>query len=314
MLLRRGIGPGVSRQLLIKRTALFAAPLLFLIAFLAAGCSSGSDTTLFIGGIPDQETVLLEKRFNAFADYLEEELGISVVYSPSISYAALVTAFENGDIQLGWFGALTGIQARNAAPGSHAIAQRFIDAEFQSVFIVNDKFSGTSLADLAGHSFTFGSESSTSGHLMPRYFLNQAGINPEADFNLRPNYSGSHDQTLQLIQQGSYTAGALNAAVWDRSVRENNAEGNTSNNGARVLLRTEPYFDYHWLAHTDIDSDFGQGTTDKILKAILELNNRTDKSHILELFQASPRGFIETQNSNYDRIEEIAAELGLLGE
>ncbi len=313
MLLRPSDKPGVSRTF-PKRAALFASLLLFLIAFLAAGCSSSSGPTLFIGGIPDQEVALLEERFDAFADYLEEELGISVVYSPSISYSALVTAFENGDIQLGWFGALTGIQARNAAPGSNAIAQRFIDAEFQSVFIVNSKFTGSSLSDLAGHSFTFGSESSTSGHLMPRHFLNQAGIDPEADFSPRPNYSGSHDQTLRLVLEDSYAAGALNAAVWDRYLREAGGEETGSADGTRVLLRTEPYYDYHWLAHTDIDSDFGDGTTQKIIEAVLNLSNRPDKSHILDLFQASPRGFTQTQNSNYNQIEEIASELGLLGE
>src|SRR3972149_1511017 len=152
----------------------FLAVALLILA--AIGCRSSEKPTLVIGGIPDEEVSILETRFGGVARYLSRETGLDVKYQPSISYAALVTAFEHGDVGLAWFGGLTGVQARIAAPGAEAIAQRPRDREFRSVFIVGKGVSAASLAELRGRSFTFGSESSTSGHLMPRYFMVQAGI------------------------------------------------------------------------------------------------------------------------------------------
>ena len=173
-----------------------------------------------IGAIPDQDAAEMNRSLSKLADYLSEKTDLKVEYVPSVDYAALVTAFERGDIQLAWFGGLTGVQARNVAPGSEAIAQRPMDEEFHSVFIAGADTNINSLADLKGKSFTFGSESSTSGHLMPRYFLMEEGINPEKDFDGQPNYSGSHDKTYKLIESGSFEAGALNISVWDAAVAE----------------------------------------------------------------------------------------------
>ena len=154
----------------------------------ADSVAGGEQPTLVIGGIPDQELTLLEERFNGIADLLSEEVGIPVRYQPSTDYAALVTAFANGDVTLGWFGGLTGVQARLETPGAHAVAQRPIDRRFRSVFIAGTGVDAGDPADLAGTRFTFGSESSTSGHLMPRSFLGEAGIDPDTDFDGPPGY------------------------------------------------------------------------------------------------------------------------------
>ncbi len=310
----------------VRRAALAAglAVLTGLVGLATAGCGSGgtgsesesgttsSGGTLFIGGIPDQDFAFLEKRFNSLADYLEDETGISIRYIPTTSYAALVTAFENGDVQLGWFGALTGVQARNTVPGAAAIAQRNIDGEFDSVFIAHtsvlaDGAAPTDLTDLRGLTFTFGSESSTSGHLMPRAALLEAGIDPEESFSDSPNYSGSHSKTLELVRNGSFQAGALSGAVWDQSLA-------TDNMGTRLVTRIGPYFNYHWVAHPDLDADFGAGTRSRITAALLELIDKPEGAEILELFNDPQGGFIPTQNSNYAAIEAVAETLGLLGE
>ncbi|MCH7654135.1 MAG: phosphate/phosphite/phosphonate ABC transporter substrate-binding protein, partial [Chloroflexi bacterium] len=160
---------------------------------IAATACQGRDSvsTLGIAGIPDQNASALARRYEVLTSYLSEELGVDVKYVPSVSYAATVTGFERGDIHMAWFGGLTGVQARLAVPGSRAIAQRPRDREFHSKFIVNAEVAAEGLGDLKGLTFTFGSESSTSGHLMPRHFLRQAGIDPDADFYGPPSYSGS---------------------------------------------------------------------------------------------------------------------------
>lgn len=274
----------------------------------AGGAEDGQQRPLLIGGIPDQDVSVLEQRFGGVADVLEREVGIPVEYRESTSYAALVTAFRNGDVPFGWFGGLTGVQARLAVEDAHAVAQRPVDREFHSVFVVGPDVEADGLDDLEGLSFTFGSESSTSGHLMPRHFLREAGVDAETAFDGVPNYSGSHDKTWKLVEAGSYQAGALNEAVWDRAV----AEGEVDPEQVRVVARTPAYYDYHWVAHPVIDQRYGEGTTDEIVEALLTMH-RSDgdrAQEVLELFGADR--FVPTADANYEAIADVARDLGLI--
>ena len=270
--------------------------------------AGGDPPTLVIGGIPDQELSLLEERFDGLADHLSEEVGIPVRYQPSTDYAALVTAFSNGDVTLGWFGGLTGVQARLETPGARAVAQRPIDRRFRSVFIAGRGVDADSLEDFAGTRFTFGSESSTSGHLMPRFFLDEAGIDADTDFDGSPGYSGSHDRTFALVEAGSFEAGALSESVWDRAV----AEGDVDTSRVREVLRSPTYVDYHWLASPDIDETYGAGTTDRIVDALLTMDDAgPEAQRVLRLFEDD--AFVEAKSEDYGRIEQVARDLGLVG-
>jgi phosphonate transport system substrate-binding protein len=284
----------------------FLFSLLVILLGFSLSCSDDKpNPVLTIGGIPDQEISRLELRFNTLAEYLSEELDMEVKYIPSVEYAALVTAFQRGDIQLAWFGGLTGVQARLLTPGSIAIAQRPRDKTFTSVFVTGTDVIASDLQDLKGLRFTFGSESSTSGHLMPRFFLTEAGVNPENDFQGPPSYSGSHDKTWKLVEAGSFQAGALNEAVWERA----NREGSVDTTKIQKLLTTPSYYDYHWVLRTGVDTQFGAGFTDRVTQALLSLSNEINQE-LLELFQAE--SFIPTSNSNYQPIETVARELNLV--
>ena len=278
------------------------------LATLLAACSGGADDevpTLVIGGIPDQDRAFLEERFGAVADDLGDELGIPVAYQPSSDYTALVTAFRNGDVVLSWFGGLTGVQARHEVDGAEALAQREIDAEFHVAFVAHHALGATDLDGLVGRDFTFGSESSTSGHLMPRHFLAEAGIDPEEDLGT-VGYSGSHDTTAQLVEAGSYEAGALSASVWDRMVDADEIDLDRVD----VVERAGPYFNYHWAAHPDIDEAYGDGTIDAITEALLSMHEREAGRAALEMFD--DERFVATENANYAGIEEVAIDLGII--
>ncbi len=271
----------------------------------ASTTEAGKTEEVFkIGAIPDQNAAEMNRSLSKLADYLSEKTDLKVEYVPSVDYAALVTAFERGEIQLAWFGGLTGVQARNIVPDAEAIAQRPMDEEFHSVFIAGTNTNIKSLEDLKGQSFTFGSESSTSGHLMPRYFLEEAGINPEKDFDGQPNYSGSHDKTYKLVESGSMKAGVLNISVWEAAV----AEKKVDTNKVDVFYTTPSYYDYHWTLNL-VDEQFGDGTKQKVTDALLSINS-TDQPEIMELFQADK--FIPTNNDNYKAIEQVAKEVGII--
>lgn len=298
----------------MKRLCTLLALLSFVL--LLGACSGGTDNNeetknteveekpvFKIGAIPDQNAADLTRNMDKMAEYLEAELGFQVEYVPTVDYAALVTAFERGEIHLAWFGGLTGVQARSVVDGAEAIAQRPRDEVFHSVFIAHKELGLKGLEGLKGLSFTFGSESSTSGHLMPRYFLMEEGVNPEADFDGQPNYSGSHDKTYKLVEAGTFQAGALNEAVWESAVKD----GNVDTNKVDVFYTTPDYYDYNWTVNL-VDEGFGEGTMDKVKAALLSMG--TEQQEILDFFETDK--FIETTNENYDALEKVAKELEII--
>ena len=269
---------------------------------LSFGCFSSEEDIFYVAGIPDQNVGELTRQYDRFTEKLGEELGVTVKYVPTIDYAATVLAFARGDVHLAWFGGLTGVQARILVPGSIAIAQRARDAEFHSVFIHNTSVEVKNLSDLQGLRFSFGDENSTSGHLMPRHFLLEAGINADVYFDGAPMYSGSHDKTWLLVQGGGAQAGALSEAVWEKALEQ----GKVDSAKVRVFFTTPPYFDYNWTVHPDSDDLFGEGFIERVQSAIMTLND----PEILRLFSAD--SFIESSNSNYRQIEDIARSMDII--
>ncbi len=278
------------------------------------GCSSTTPSSiqvLKIGAIPDQNPERLNRLYEALSDELLASLDIDVQYVPVSNYAAAVSAFRSGSLDLVWFGGLTGVQARLQTPGATVLAQRDIDAEFTSVFIANGASglrpitSADQLVQLKGRRMAFGSESSTSGRLMPQFFLGENGITMTDLAGGGPGFSGSHDATIAVVQSGAYEVGALNAQVWQSNVDE----GRVDSEKVVVIWRTPPYVDYHWLARPDLDARFGEGFTGRVQNALLSLSPTTERGAVvLELFGA--KRFIPAQNKDYSKIEAVGRQLG----
>ncbi|MEO0770228.1 MAG: putative selenate ABC transporter substrate-binding protein [Cyanobacteria bacterium J06649_4] len=281
----------------------------------AATDTQADSAALTVGAIPDQDPEKLQRLYGILADYLSEELGVPVEYQPVTDYAAAVTAFKVGDLDLVWFGGLTGVQARLQVPEASAIAQRNIDAKFHSIFIANANSGLTALDDLnelstlKGKTITFGSESSTSGRLMPQHFLSEAGVSLE-DFQGEPGFSGSHDATIKLVEAGTYETGALNEQVWLDRV----AEGEVDESAVTAIWQTPAYYDYHWVVNNEtVDEKFGADFTDSIQAALLKLDPTVpEQAEILELFGAEK--FIETEDANYAQIEAVGREIGKISD
>ena len=270
-----------------------------------------ADTKILrIGAIPDQNQALLDLRFSRFAQQLSNELNVEVKYIPVVNYIAAVSSFRANDLDLVWFGGLTGVQARLQTPDAIVLAQRDIDKEFKSVFIINKKLNLESIKNIEGlkklkkFRFTFGSENSTSGRLMPEYFLNIAEVKIEDFKGKRVGFSGSHDSTIALVNSGAFEAGALNKQVWDKNIKNNSRR--TKN--VEVFWITPEYVDYHWVAQGDLDNKFANGFTKKLKQTILDLDiNKPSHKTILDLFGA--KKFINAEAKDYEKIEKIAREL-----
>ena len=279
--------------------------ILLLVASLLTASAWGVDFTFT--AIPDQDTTRLQERFGKIADYLSEKLGITVKYIPVKSYSASVQAFKNNEVQLAWFGGLSGVQARIAVPNSVAIAQGAEDPDFISYFIANTStglsFSEKFPKDIADKTFTFGSKGSTSGRLMPEYFIREAfeGKAPREVFK-RVGFSGDHSKTLALVQAGSYEVGAMNFKVWLKEVEASKVDPTK----VQVIWRTPGYPDYNWTIRGSVDETYGEGFIKKVQGALLDI---TDPA----ILNAFPRAkFIPADNSMYQSILDTAIEVGII--
>ncbi len=275
---------------------------------LLAACDSREPAQTFtFTAIPDQDETRLEQRFGKVAEHLEQALGVPVKYVPVKSYPAAVTAFRNNEVQMAWFGGLSGVQARRLVPGSQAIAQGQEDTAFKSYFIANTS-TGLEPADTLPEafaeqpSFTFGSKGSTSGRLMPEYYFRERFGAPPQELIDKVGFSGDHSRTLSLVQSGAYATGALNYQVWDQAL----ADGEIDTDKVQVIWETPAYPDYHWTVRGDLDERFGDGFTQRVTEVLLAIDDPT-------LLEAFPRSaFVPADNDDYQAIEDTAEAIGLL--
>lgn len=278
------------------RRALAAAALL-------ATATAVHAQTLRVTTIPEEAATEQIRKFTPLASYLEKQLGMKVEFTPVSDYPAAVEALVNKKVDLVWFGGFTHVQANLRSGGKIIpLAQREEDTKFQSVFIAKTDSGIKSLADMKGKQVSFGSQSSTSGHLMPRSFLLQANINPEKDF-ARIAYSGAHDATIASVVSGKVDAAALDITVWRKFVGENKVD----TKAVDVFYTTPGYFNYNWSVHADMPA----ALREKVKAALIGLNPAVpEQAEILKLNRATR--YIETKPENYKWLEAAARSAGLL--
>jgi phosphonate transport system substrate-binding protein len=253
--------------------------------------------------IPEEAATEQVRKFTPLAAYLEKKLGMKVEFTPVSDYPAAVEALVNKKVELVWFGGFTHVQAQLRSGGKIVpIAQREEDTKFQSVFIAKTDSGIKTLNDLKGKQISFGSQSSTSGHLMPRHFLLQAQLNPEKDFK-RIAYSGAHDATIASVVSGKVDAAALDITVWRKFVGENKVDTKAVN----VFYTTPTFFNYNWSVHADLPADLRE----RVKKALLDLDPATPEGkEILQLNRATR--YIPTTPENYKGLESAGRSAGLI--
>ncbi|TDQ41355.1 putative selenate ABC transporter substrate-binding protein [Tepidicella xavieri] len=268
----------------------------------AAGWAQ-AQAVLRVTTIPEEAATEQVRKFTPLAAYLERQLGMKVEFNPVNDYPAAVEALVNKRVDLVWFGGFTHVQANRRSGGKIVpLAQREEDTRFQSVFIAKTDSGIRTLADLKGKQVSFGSASSTSGHLMPRSFLLQAGIDPERDFR-RVAFSGAHDATIASVVSGRVDAAALDITVWRKFVQENKVD----TRAVDVFYTTPPFFNYNWSVHADMPVELQQ----RIKNALLALDPAIpEHAEILRLNRATR--YVPTRPENYQGLEAAARSAGLL--
>ncbi|QLE87462.1 putative selenate ABC transporter substrate-binding protein [Shewanella sp. Scap07] len=261
--------------------------------------------TFTFTAIPDADESQLRTRFDKVANYLEQQLGVEVSYVPVKSYSAAVTAFRNNQVQLAWFGGLSGVQARKLVKDSQAIAQGYEDQFFKSYIIAHQSTGlkpSTDFPDISGTTFTFGSKGSTSGRLMPQYFIEQQLHSSPKDIFKRVGFSGDHSRTIAQVQAGVYQVGAVNYKVWEKEL----AEGKIDTSKVDVIWESPTYPDYQWTIRADVDHKYGEGFTQKVKETLLSM----DDADLLSSFPRS--SFVAATNDDYQPVEDVAKQIGLI--
>lgn len=256
--------------------------------------------------IPDQDETRLKERFSKLATYLSRELNVDAKFIPIKSYSASIAAFRNKQVQLAWFGGFSGVKARQIVPNSIAIAQGVQDKEFRSYIIANVKtglkYSDTFPKEIQNKTFTFGSKGSTSGRLMPEYYIRKNLHKSPAKIFTKLGYSGNHSKTIALVQSGAYQVGAVNFKVWESALKS----GKIDTSKVKIIWKTPTFPDYQFTAHGDLDATYGEGFTQKLKDTLLNLKDK----EILNSFDRS--GFIEAKNSDFDPILSVGRQTGLI--
>ncbi|MFF7108741.1 putative selenate ABC transporter substrate-binding protein [Pseudomonas sichuanensis] len=283
---------------MLKRPLALAAGLVLSCCAVVAQAAE----VLRVSAIPDEAPTELLRKFKPLGEYLEKQLGMEVKFVPVADYPAVVESLASNRLDLAWLGGFTFVQVHLKDPTATPLVQREQDAQFTSKFITANP-EVKSLKDLKGKTFAFGSISSTSGSLMPRYFmLKEDNIKPE-DYFSRVAYSGAHDATVAWVQAGKVDGGVLNASVWQKLVDA----GKVDTTKVKVFATTPTYYDYNWTVRGNMDP----ALKEKIKQAFLALDPaKPEQKAILDL-QAASR-FIETKPENYQGTEQAAREAGLL--
>jgi phosphonate transport system substrate-binding protein len=291
---------GGAHTCLKRREEMFGRYLLVLLSVLVSSATFAQ--TLRVSAIPDENPTELQRKFAPLGKYLENALKMKVAFTPVTDYAATVEGLAAKKLDLVWYGGFTFVQASRRTKGSAIpLVQREEDEKFRSVLITRADSGIKKISDLKGKNFAFGSVSSTSGHLMPRYFLLKDGINPDKD--MRVAFSGAHDATALQVAGGKVDAGALNISVWQKMLDEKRIDSKQ----VVVFYTTPPYYDYNWTVRGDLDPK----VIENIRKAFLALDAKNPAhAEILKLQRATR--FISTKADNYKSIEEAARSAGLL--
>ena len=262
-----------------------------------------SQDKLIISSIPDESVTELHKKFLPLTEYLESKTKKKIDFFYVTNYSSVVEALSQGKVDMAWLGGLTYIQAKiRSNENVEPVIQRVKDSMFTSVFITHVDNEIEVLEDLKNKSFSFGSPSSTSGHLMPRLFLEKQNINPEEYFG-KIGYSGAHDATIFSVLSKKVSAGALNSLVWEKFTRENPNKAKK----LKVFFITSKYYDYNWTIRKDLSNEIKE----TLINSFLELDyNNPDHKKILDLQRA--KKYIKTNDNNYTDIFIAGKKTGLI--
>jgi phosphonate transport system substrate-binding protein len=145
-----------------------------------------------------------------FRAAMEERLGVSVELFPAPDYAGVMQGLVAGQLDYASLGAsaYAGIYLQDA----DAVEPIFVGAEadgstgYYAAMYARSDSGIESLEDMKGRSLAYADPNSSSGYLIPRFELRQAGID-DTEYFSRTGFGGGHEQAVIAVLGGQYDAG-----------------------------------------------------------------------------------------------------------
>ena len=273
----------------------------WLLALCCAASVAQAAPLLKLSALPDEGASEQQRRYAPLVRYLSAELKQKVQFVTLPDYSSVAEALGRGKLDLAWLGGFSYVQASQLG-AIRPIAQREEDPQHTSVFIAHADNSVAHLKDLKGKTFAFGAQTSTAGHLMPRYFLQRDGLRPDTDFR-RLRYSGSHEVTALWVASGKVDAGVLGSAGWQRLLDSDKIDLND----VRVIATTPAYSEYNWSVRPGLAGRVRQ----KLSQALLALDRRYPaQREVLDALQTQK--LIAAQPEQFQALEQAARSAGML--
>lgn len=266
-----------------------------------AGCKQkATETHLRISMIPTTDPGKIVRESQPLVDYLQKQTGATVDFTVPTNYAAVVEAVTSDKVDIAYLGGFTYVQA-SARAGVLPLVQRPRDQNFHSLFITQPGSKIKSLEDLKGHSFAFGDVNSTSGHLMPSYYMREGHVDASVIDNAI--YTGGHDATALAVANRKVDAGAMDELVYQQMMKT----GKVTEQQIRVFYTTPPFFDYVWVTRAGLNPALAE----KFKQAMLKLDaSKPEDKQVLHLLSADK--YVAANSANYDKLRQAAKDDGLL--
>jgi len=273
---------------------------IILLALVGSVGLSQSQPRLRISMIPTTDPGKMLRDAQPFVNYVEKRTGAKIMMTIPTSYAAVVAAMANDQVDIAHFGGFTFVQI-SARAGARPLVQREQDQNFHSLFITQPSSPIHSLKDLNGHTFAFGDVNSTSGHLMPEYFMREAKVDPKVIE--KALYTGGHDATALAVANNKVDAGALDENVFQNMMKT----GKITDRQVKVFWTTPAFFDYVWAARKGLDPKLAES----FAKALLDLNARNpEQKAVLDFLSAAK--YVRASDSDYGKLRQAAKDAGLM--
>ena len=227
----------MKRRSFIQRVGLFALALTGTVVFAACSSNQDSQKTLEVNeikfGIISTESQANQKPlWEPFIKAMEEEVGIPVKPFYVTQYSGVIEAMASGDVHIAWYGGKSYVEAARKSNAevfaqtvnddgskgyvSHLIVNKDNPIAVEAKALGKNKGNEYVIKNADKLTFAFNDPNSTSGFLVPSFYVfAKNGVNPKEAFK-RLIFSGSHEATALAVANNQVDVATNNSESLSR--------------------------------------------------------------------------------------------------
>ena len=288
--------------------------IVILSVFILTGCKNkaaldenGVPKTLIVAFFASENPDQMRATYGPICKYLEKKLGIPVEMLLTTDYTGVIEALKSKKVHMAYMGPFAYIIATRAISLT-PVAIMGADGKpgmYHSTIVVKGNSDLKSWADVKARaknlSLCFVDPASTSGHLIPREYLNSIGLNPDTAFK-QTLFAGSYIASALTVKSGKVELGCVSDITVSRLIRK----GILKAGDLRTLWVSAPIVNSVIVARADLNKQFVK----KIQDAYVNMDR--DAPQIMKIYtrlvaqDTIKRSYVVAQDSFYDGLRKIA--------